>query len=47
MGLIIGVDEAGYGPNLGPLAVCATAWRIPSELNSDLIVIGFVSKGCF
>ena len=35
MGLIIGVDEAGYGPNLGPLAVCATAWRIPSELNSD------------
>ena len=35
MGLIIGVDEAGYGPNLGPLAVCATAWRIPSGLNSD------------
>ena len=24
----IGVDEAGYGPNLGPLAVAATAWRV-------------------
>ena len=44
MGLIIGVDEAGYGPNLGPLAVCATAWRIPSELNSDLIGFIFSDK---
>ena len=35
MSLIIGVDEAGYGPNFGPLAVCATAWRIPSELDTD------------
>ncbi|TWT78275.1 hypothetical protein Pla123a_10660 [Posidoniimonas polymericola] len=26
---LIGVDEAGYGPNLGPLAVAATAWRVP------------------
>jgi hypothetical protein len=25
----IGVDEAGYGPNLGPLVVAATAWRAP------------------
>lgn len=35
MSLIIGVDEAGYGPNLGPLAVCATAWRVPAELDAD------------
>lgn len=28
MTLVIGTDEAGYGPNLGPLVVAATAWRI-------------------
>lgn len=28
MAVLIGVDEAGYGPNLGPLAVAATAWRV-------------------
>ena len=28
MTLLIGTDEAGYGPNLGPLVVAATAWRV-------------------
>lgn len=28
MEYLIGVDEAGYGPNYGPLAVAATAWRV-------------------
>ena len=28
MTLVIGTDEAGYGPNLGPLVVAATAWRV-------------------
>jgi hypothetical protein len=28
MTLIVGTDEAGYGPNLGPLVVAATAWRL-------------------
>ncbi len=28
MAWMIGIDEAGYGPNLGPLAVAATVWRI-------------------
>ncbi len=26
---IVGTDEAGYGPNLGPLVVTATAWYVP------------------
>ena len=26
--LVIGTDEAGYGPNLGPLVVAATAWQL-------------------
>ncbi len=30
MTLVIGTDEAGYGPNLGPLVVAATAWRVPA-----------------
>lgn len=25
---MIGIDEAGYGPNLGPLAVAATVWNV-------------------
>jgi hypothetical protein len=28
MAVLIGVDEAGYGPNFGPLCVAATAWRV-------------------
>jgi hypothetical protein len=28
MTLVIGTDEAGYGPNLGPLLVAATAWQV-------------------
>ena len=27
--ILIGTDEAGYGPNLGPLTVVATAWHLP------------------
>jgi hypothetical protein len=28
MTIVVGTDEAGYGPNLGPLVVAATAWRV-------------------
>ena len=28
MAVLIGVDEAGYGPNYGPLVVAATAWEV-------------------
>jgi ribonuclease HII len=29
---LIGTDEAGYGPNLGPLVVSATMWELPDQL---------------
>lgn len=31
MGLVIGVDEAGYGPNLGPLVISASVWETPGD----------------
>ncbi|MCG8450775.1 MAG: hypothetical protein MI725_14490 [Pirellulales bacterium] len=31
MAWMIGIDEAGYGPNLGPLVVGATAWWVEEE----------------
>ena len=30
MAILIGTDEAGYGPNLGPLVVSATVWEVPN-----------------
>ena len=35
MALLIGMDEAGYGPNLGPLVVAATAWEVAAEDSRD------------
>ena len=32
MRFIIGTDEAGYGPNLGPLVVAATLWQVPDDV---------------
>lgn len=36
MPYLIGTDEAGYGPNLGPLVVSATVWRVDSLDDKDL-----------
>ncbi len=32
MAYLIGTDEAGYGPNLGPLVISATLWKVPEKL---------------
>src|SRR5262249_37174349 len=32
MAWLIGIDEAGYGPNLGPLVMSSVAWRVPARL---------------
>ena len=31
MSLVIGMDEAGYGPNLGPLVITASSWIVPGD----------------
>jgi ribonuclease HII len=31
MSLFIGMDEAGYGPNLGPLVITVTVWELPTS----------------
>lgn len=33
--LIVGIDEAGYGPNLGPLCVAASVWSVPDGLRPE------------
>jgi ribonuclease HII len=35
MPFLIGTDEAGYGPNLGPLVVGASVWQLPQETRAE------------
>ncbi|MDZ7620311.1 MAG: hypothetical protein U1E05_25190 [Patescibacteria group bacterium] len=35
MAYVLGTDEAGYGPNLGPLVVTATLWEVPDDASED------------
>jgi len=33
--LLVGLDEAGYGPNLGPLVVVAVCMKVPEQTSSE------------
>ena len=48
MGYLIGTDEAGYGPNLGPLVISATVWEAPDGVGcNDLFArLGQVIAPC-
>jgi hypothetical protein len=35
MRYLVGTDEAGYGPNLGPLVISATVWEAPNGLGGE------------
>ena len=35
MGYLIGTDEAGYGPNLGPLVISASVWQVPDGASAE------------
>ena len=35
MGYLMGTDEAGYGPNLGPLVISATLWETPDGVGGE------------
>jgi hypothetical protein len=35
MPYLIGTDEAGYGPNLGPLVISASVWQVPDGVRGE------------
>jgi len=35
MAFLIGTDEAGYGPNLGPLVISASVWQVPDAARGE------------
>ncbi len=46
MAFLIGTDEAGYGPNLGPLVISASVWEVPDGVGPDdlyAVLAGVVS----
>jgi hypothetical protein len=35
MPYLLGTDEAGYGPNLGPLLISASVWKVPDGVQGE------------
>ena len=35
MPFLLGADEAGYGPNLGPLVISGSVWEVPDGVRGD------------
>lgn len=46
MAYVLGTDEAGYGPNLGPLCIAASAWRIPDGADVESLYERLASVVC-
>lgn len=46
MTFVLGTDEAGYGPNLGPLCIAATAWQLPEKAAVDSLYDRLASVIC-
>src|SRR5437016_5860912 len=42
----IGIDEAGYGRNLGPLVMTAVAWHVPDGLSDADLWKKLASVAC-
>jgi hypothetical protein len=40
---VVGTDEAGYGPNLGPLVISATMWHVPATRPLDSLPAHFAA----
>jgi hypothetical protein len=46
MVFVLGTDEAGYGPNLGPLCIAASAWELPDDAAADGLYERLASVVC-
>jgi ribonuclease HII len=44
MTVVIGTDEAGYGPNLGPLVVAASVWRMGAPADAAETVFATLAE---